>query len=66
MVHIWNHFIDLSTGRTSSMSGPNPISFTEIKSWSELTDTPINSRDIQAIKRLDSIYLRVMNSAGTN
>jgi hypothetical protein len=64
MLHVWSHFIELSSARTSGM-GINPISFTEIKSWSELTDTPVSSRDIQAIKKLDSVYLKVMNS-GTN
>ena len=42
-------------------SGPNPISYNEIKSWKELTDTPISSRDIEVIKLVDVVYMRTAN-----
>jgi len=42
-------------------SGPNPITYNEIKAWKELTDTPINYRDIVSIKRVDLVYIGVAN-----
>ncbi len=42
-------------------SGPNPISYNEIKAWKELTDTPISSRDIEVIKLVDVVYMRIAN-----
>jgi hypothetical protein len=43
------------------MSGPNPISYTEIKAWKELTETPLLAWEVEAIKRVDVVYLGVMN-----
>ena len=54
--HIWSAFILLS-----NFSGPNPISYAEIKTWKELTETPLDAREVEAIKRLDAVYMRVMN-----
>ena len=42
-------------------SGPNPITYIEIKAWKELTDTPISSRDIETIKRVDVVYMGTVN-----
>jgi len=42
----------------------NPISYLEIKSYVELTNTALSSRDIETIKLLDRKYLEVMNSDG--
>ena len=42
-------------------SGPNPITYNEIKAWKELTDTPITYRDIVTIKRVDLVYIGVAN-----
>ena len=42
-------------------SGPNPITYIEIKAWKELTETHIFSRDIETIKRVDTVYMGVAN-----
>jgi hypothetical protein len=42
-------------------SGPNPISYQEIKTWKELTDTPLSSWEIEAIKRVDVVFMGTMN-----
>jgi hypothetical protein len=42
-------------------SGPNPITYNEIKAWKELTDTPVSSRDIEAIKLVDVVYMGITN-----
>lgn len=43
------------------MNGPLPITYSEIKAWKELTNDPINSRDIVTLKKLDRIYLEEAN-----
>jgi hypothetical protein len=43
------------------ISGPNPITYQEIKAWKELTQTPLSAREVEAVKRLDLVYMRVMN-----
>ena len=59
--HIWSAFILLSSTRSAGFSGPNPISYEEIRTWKELTETPLDAREVEAIKRLDAVYMRVMN-----
>ena len=59
--YLWSAFLSLSVSRTTGFSGPNPITYEEIRAWKELTQTPLTSRDVEAIKRLDLVYMRVMN-----
>jgi len=51
----------LSSGRTAGFSGANPITFEQIKAWKELTGEPLSPRDVEAIKSLDAVFVRVMN-----
>lgn len=60
--HIWSAFIALSNSRTGGMSGPNAITYSDIKAWKELTETPLKAWEVEAIKRLDVVYLGVANS----
>ena len=60
--HVWSAFVALSNSRAVGMSGPNALTYTEIKSWMELTETPLRAWEIEAIKRLDVVYLGVINS----
>lgn len=55
--HVWAWFWELSQARTQSANGPNPISYSEIKNWSELTRTEIRPIEIEVIRRLDSTYM---------
>ena len=59
--HVWSAFIALSNTRTSGFSGPNPITYEQIKAWKELTDTPMDPWEIQAVIRLDGVYMGVAN-----
>ena len=56
--HVWSAFISLSNTRTSGFNGPNPITYEQIKAWKELTDTPLDARDVEAIVRIDRVYMR--------
>lgn len=59
--HVWSVFIVLSNSRTTGFSGPNPITYEQIKAWKELTETPIDPWEIQAVIRLDRVYMGVAN-----
>jgi len=59
---IWSAFIALSSSRTAGFSGPNPISYEQIKAWKELTETPLAPREVEALMRLDRVYMRVTNN----
>ena len=51
----------LSNTRTAGFSGPNPITYEQIKAWKELTETPISSWEIKAIKSVDTVYMGIAN-----
>jgi hypothetical protein len=59
--HLWSAFLFLNSGRASGFNGPQGLSFSEIKAWSELTATPVSPVDVEIIKKLDSVFLRVAN-----
>tara|TARA_Y100001956_G_C4108510_1_gene181231 strand:+ start:1433 stop:1621 length:189 start_codon:yes stop_codon:yes gene_type:complete len=59
--HVWSAFISLSNSRSAGYSGPNPITYEQIKAWKELTDTPLDARDVEAVVRVDAVYMRVAN-----
>lgn len=59
--HVWFAFLSIGQSRTMGFSGPNPISMLDVKAWVELTNTPLSSRDIEAIRMLDLIYMRSFN-----
>jgi hypothetical protein len=40
---------------------PNPISFSEIKAYSDLMGVEFTPRDVDSIKRIDAAYLRANN-----
>ena len=56
--HLWEVFVDLSNSR----SGKVPLTYSEIKAYTELTDTRLPARDVEVIKKLDNTWLKVMNS----
>ena len=62
--HIWSAFISISGGRSMGFSGPNPISYEQIKAWKELTYNTLTPWEVELVKRLDAVYLGVANSAG--
>ena len=56
--HIWSAFVACSKARTGGFSGANPLTYENIKSWIELTGTPLDPREVDAVKELDVIYIR--------
>jgi len=56
--HLWEVFVNLSNSRSDKI----PLSYTEIKSYVDLMGENLLPRDIEVIKRLDQIWLKVMHS----
>jgi hypothetical protein len=54
---VWNYYNDLSSARTSNGYSPNPLSYSEIAAWRDLTDNDITPFEVKVIKRLDIAYL---------
>jgi hypothetical protein len=59
MSKVWVSFFDITGSRTVGPSGPNPIPYTEIKAYLELSGTTLSPMEVGALKRLDSTYLKV-------
>jgi hypothetical protein len=59
--HIWSAFTILNGSRSIGFNGPNSISFGDIKAWMELTDTPLTAFEVEAIIKLDKVYMRAVN-----
>ena len=57
--HCWSWFGELSRTRSSNGFGQNPISYSEIDSWSRLTNIELTPLEVSAIMRLDSAYLTI-------
>jgi hypothetical protein len=57
--HCWFWFLELSRSRSSGGFGQNPISYQEMKAWSELTGVRPDNIEVQAIQALDLTYLSV-------
>lgn len=55
--YIWEWFIDLSAGRGYSEVGPLPLTYTEIKAWSDLTSQKTNAWEIDILKQIDRVYI---------
>lgn len=54
----WESFLELHSARGSGEGGPDPLSFSEIKAWAELTCRVPSGREISCIRTLDRLYLK--------
>lgn len=61
MEYVWTAFLLLNQTRGQGMNGPLPISYQEIESWMRMTDNRLLPWEIEAIKRLDAVYLKVVS-----
>jgi hypothetical protein len=55
--HIWEWFWRLAARRTESGMGIQPISFSEVKAWMELSDTEVRSHEIDMLLAIDDAYV---------
>jgi hypothetical protein len=54
---LWEGFVELCHARSSHGFGPNPLSFSEIKAWDDLTGAGLSPFDTKIIKQLDRVFL---------
>ena len=55
--HVWDIFILLDSVRSTDFGNPNPINFTEIQSYSNLSGIEFESWEIELIMALDRLKL---------
>ena len=59
-IYLWEYFIELSTSRSGGF-GPAPITYVELKAWSDLTGIVPAAWEVSIIKKMDSKYLEIVN-----
>lgn len=55
--HVWHYFIQLNRARGSNGFGANPLSYTEIKNWCELSGIRLEQWELDAIVEMDSAFI---------
>lgn len=55
---VWQAFLRLSSARTSSGFGANPLTYLEIDAFCRLTNHHFSSFELDIIKQLDSLVLK--------
>jgi hypothetical protein len=62
VIYLWQWFLEVAGGRNyTDMGSPLPISYVELKAWTELTKTEPSVWEISAIKAIDHVYLNEAN-----
>lgn len=57
IAHVWDWFDELHSARTSNGFGPNALTYSEIEAWNRLTAREVRPFEVEAIKRIDDVYL---------
>jgi hypothetical protein len=57
LLYLWVWFCELSNSRQYAEFGPMAISYTEIKAWADLTKNEPEAWEVEAIKKIDRVYL---------
>lgn len=56
--HLWAWFCELSEGRSGNGFGPNPLFWSEIQAWCEVTGRTLRAWEIRILRRMDVLFLR--------
>jgi hypothetical protein len=59
--YLWGWFLELDGARGSNGFGLNPLSYSEIQAWATLMRVTLAPWEVEAIKRIDSVRIRVSN-----
>jgi len=57
ILYLWDWFLQLNSARQNNGFGVSPLSYLEIKAWSDLTQTIISPYEVRVIKQLDTIFI---------
>jgi hypothetical protein len=63
--HLWQTFLELHRTRPTGF-GPSPISFFEIDAWQRLKRWPLDPWEVEAIRKLDDLWLDGQAEAASN
>lgn len=60
---MWRWYCELGGSRTNNGFGLNPISYSEIKAWADLTGAEPTPWEVSLLKRLDQVTLAASRTA---
>ena len=55
--YLWYWFCDLSSGRSYSEAGLMPLTYMEIKAWSDLMRIDVSAWEVGIIRGVDRVFL---------
>lgn len=61
LAYLWIWFCELDVGRGNNGFGLNPLTFSELLAWTQLMRVKPEPWEIEAIKRIDAVRIRVAN-----
>ena len=62
-MYLFEWYADLSRTRGVSMIGPEPIRYTEIEAWCNLTGVRLEHWELRAMVRIDEVFLGVAHGS---
>ena len=60
--YLWGWFWDLDAGRGSNGFGLNPLSYSEMKAWAELTQQMLDPWEVSALRKMDMARLEAVSA----
>lgn len=60
---VWAYFMDLHSTRTSNGFGANPITYTEIRNYSDLMQIDLDEWEVTLIRKFDKVALDAFEKA---
>lgn len=61
--YLWQWFMELHIDRGFTETGPQTVSYQDIKAWADITHRAPRPGEVEAIKRLDYLYLRISSGS---
>lgn len=61
LLYLWEAFLDLHKGRSYGMNGGNPLTWSDIVAWCNLTGIVLSSWEVTTIKALDMAWVAAMS-----
>lgn len=57
--YLWDWWLEISAGRPVSQGGLLPVPATEIRAWEQLRRVELEPWEVDVIRSLDALYLRI-------
>jgi hypothetical protein len=59
LLYVYGWWRELDDARSNGMNGPNPVGYSELHAWAQLTKRVPTVDEVQTMRRIDSAYLRM-------